>query len=60
MEHFKVGETVSRSIFPNGIRGRVLCVTDDGRFVTVEWYAWLGMDGRVSTVRQEDLVRVIE
>jgi hypothetical protein len=60
MEHFKVGETVARSIYPNGIRGRILRVTDDGLFVTVEWYAWLGLDSRVSTVRPEDLVQVIE
>jgi len=60
MEHFKVGETVSRATFPNGVRGRVLRVTDDGHFVTVEWSAGLGMDGRVSTHRPEDLVRGIE
>ena len=60
MEHFKVGETVSRSISPNGVRGKVSRVTDDGYFVTVQWSDWLGLGGRESTHRPDDLVRVIE
>lgn len=61
MLHFYVGEVVERSeLFTTtrSIRGTVVHVTTKGDVVTVRWYGWLGLEGRQSTHRSDELVRV--
>jgi len=60
MEHFKVGEAVVRRTSPNAQRGSVVRVTDGGYFVTVRWPDWIGLQGRESTHRPDDLVRATD
>lgn len=60
MDHFRVGEAVVRGEFSSNIRGSVVSVTEDGRFVTVMWPSWLSVDGYKSTHRSEDLIRVTD
>ena len=57
MEHFKIGETVSRRESISGRHSTVVRVTEDGAFVTVKWPAWIGLEGYESTHRRGDLVR---
>jgi len=56
--HFNVGEVVERSELSNTRRGTVVHVTANGYVVTVQWYGWLGLEGRESTHRSDELVRV--
>jgi len=56
--YFNVGEVVERSELSNTTRGTVVHVTAIGDAVTVQWYGWLGLDGRESTHRSDELVRV--
>jgi len=56
--YFNVGEVVERSELSNTTRGTVVHVTAIGDDVTVQWYGWLGLDGRESTHRSDELVRV--
>ena len=58
MLHFNVGEVVERSEPSNTTRGTVVHVTATGAAVTVQWYGWLGLEGRESTHRSDELVRV--
>ena len=58
MLHFNVGEVVERREFSNTTRGTVVHVTANGYVVTVQWYGWLGLEGRESTHRSDELVRV--
>ena len=58
MLHFNVGEVVERSELSNTTRGTVVRVTTNGDVVTVQWYGWLGLEGRESTHRSDELVRV--
>jgi len=60
MYHFKVGEVVARRLSPNAIHGSVVRVTDNGYFVTVQWSDRVGPQGRESTHRPDDLVRVTD
>ena len=48
MEHFKAGEVVSL----------VVSVTENGYFVTVRWSIRFLQEGRSTTHRRDDLVRV--
>jgi hypothetical protein len=59
--HYYVGEVVERAELSNAThttRGTVIHVTANGYVVTVQWYGWLGLEGRESTHRSDDLVRV--
>ncbi len=56
--HFNVGEVVARSELSNSTRGTVVHVTTNGDVVTVQWYGWLGLEGRESTHHSDELVRV--
>jgi len=56
--HFNVGEVVARSESSNSTRGTVVHVATNGEVVTVQWYGWLGLEGRESTHRSDELVRV--
>jgi hypothetical protein len=56
--HFNVGEVVERSELSSTTRGTVVHVTAIGDAVTVQWYGWLGLEGRESTHRSDELVRV--
>jgi hypothetical protein len=56
--HFNVGEVVEQSELSNTTRGTVVHVTANGDAVTVHWYGWLGLEGRESTHRSDELVRV--
>ena len=56
--HFNVGEVVERSELANSMRGTVVHVATNGEVVTVQWYGWLGLEGRESTHRSDELVRV--
>ena len=56
--HFNVGEVVERSELSNTTRGTVVHVTANGDAVTVQWYGWLGLAGRESTHRSDEIVRV--
>jgi hypothetical protein len=56
--HFNVGEVVERSELANSTRGTVVHVATNGEVVTVQWYGWLGLEGRESTHRSDELVRV--
>jgi hypothetical protein len=58
--HFNVGEVVERRESSNTTRGTVVHVTANGYVVTVQWYGWLGLEGRESTHRSDDLVRVVD
>lgn len=58
MLHFNVGEVVERSELSNTTRGTVVHVNTNGDAVTVQWYGWLGLEGRESTHRSDELVRV--
>ena len=58
MLYFNVGEVVERSEFANSTRGTVVHVATNGEVVTVQWYGWLGLEGRESTHRSDELVRV--
>jgi circadian clock protein KaiB len=60
LEHFKVGEVVARRESPDAMRGKVVRVTDDGYFVTVQWSGRVGPQGRESTHRPDDLVRATD
>jgi hypothetical protein len=56
--HFNVGEVVEQSELTNSTRGTVVHVATNGEVVTVQWYGWLGLEGRESTHRSDELVRV--
>jgi hypothetical protein len=57
--HFNVGEVVERSELSNTTtRGTVVHVTANGDAVTVQWYGWLGLEGRARTHCSDELVRV--
>ena len=56
--HFNVGEVVERSELSNSSRGTVVHVATNGDVVTVQWYGWLGLEGRESTHHSDELVRV--
>jgi hypothetical protein len=59
--HYYVGEVVERSESSNAThttRGTVVHVTTNGDVVTVQWYGWLGLEGRESTHRSDEIVRV--
>jgi hypothetical protein len=56
--HFNVGEVVQRRELSDSTRGTVVHVTANGYVVTVQWYGWLGLEGRESTHRSNELVRV--
>jgi hypothetical protein len=56
--HYNIGEVVERSELSNTTRGTVVYVTASGEAVTVQWYDWLGLEGRESTHRSDELVRV--
>ena len=61
MLHYYVGEVVERSELSTTTRttrGTVVHVTTNGAVVTVQWYGWLGLEGRESTHRSDELVRV--
>jgi hypothetical protein len=58
MEHFKVGERVVLRKFPQGTRGEVVHVPDDGLLIRVKWTGWPG-DSRESTHNPVDLARVL-
>lgn len=60
MEHFRAGEAVVRREVSSDIRGKVVSVTENGRFVTVRWSSWLSVDGYKSTHRAEDLTRLTD
>jgi len=57
MDTFKVGDKVARRAAPH-TRAIVTRLTDDGDFVTVAWSLRFEMEGRESTHRPEDLVRL--
>jgi hypothetical protein len=59
--HLNVGEIVERSELSSttrNTRGTVVHVTPTGDVVTVQWYGWLGLEGRESTHHSNELVRV--
>ena len=60
MLHFNVGEVVERSELSNTTRGTVVHVTANGDVVTVQWYGWLGLEGRESMHSSDELVRVAD
>ena len=57
MEHFKPGEVVALN-HPADTRGTVVSVTEDGHLVTVRWSIRFLQEGRSTTHRHDDLVRV--
>jgi len=56
MPPFKVGEEVALRAHPATTRGVVVSASDS--FVTVRWSIRFAMEGRESTHRSTDLVRV--
>ena len=58
--HFNVGEVVERRELSTTTRGTVVHVTANGYVVTVQWYGWFGLEGRESTHRSDELVRVAD
>jgi hypothetical protein len=59
--HFNVGEVVERRELSNTTtRGTVVHVTTNGDVVTVQWYGWLGLEGRESMHHSDELVRVAD
>ncbi len=60
MLHFIVGEVVERRELSNTTRGTVVHVTTNGYVVTVQWYDWLGPEGRESMHHSDELVRVAD
>lgn len=59
MEHFKAGEVVSLNL-NSETRGTVVSVTENGYFVTVRWSIRFLQEGRSTTHRRDDLVRVTD
>ena len=57
MEHFRPGEVVALDHMSD-TRGAVVSVTEDGHFVTVRWSIRFLQEGRSTTHRRDDLVRV--
>jgi len=57
MPPFKVGDEVALRNFPATTRGTVVAVADD-MFVSVKRSVRFAMEGRESTHRRDDLVRV--
>jgi hypothetical protein len=55
--HFNVGEVVERREFSNTTRGTVVHVTANGYVVTVQWYGWLSLEGRESTLQSSAQIR---